>query len=534
MRLTLSFFIILSSFLSAKAQQPVQKGIKDSTRTILIRAADRLGFDGRDSSDLTYAAGHVFIIQGATTIECDSAIYNRKLNMIEAYGNVHVNDADSVHSYSQVLKYYGNTKKALLTGNVKLTDTKGLMMTEELEYDLAARVATYHKGATIYNKSTKLTSQEGIYYTSTKDAYFSKNVRLEDPQYTMATDTLLFNTESQIATFVAPTTINDGKNIIRTSSGFYDLKNGNASFGNRTRIDDKDGYTTADKMVYDKKTGMFQAEGSFIKVDSTNGLIIMSDQAFGNDSSGKYLFTRHPVLIIKQEKDSVYVTADTIYAGRISDLEKKDSTIHRDTINKVTVYNSKKDSADRDRYFQAFHHVKIFSDSLQAAGDSLFYSFKDSTFKLFQTPIVWANNSQITGDTIYLFTKNKKPDHIKVFENSYVINKVDSNFYNQIKSTRLFGYFNDGVLDSIRAKGNAESIYFVQDDDSAFISVNKSRGDVIDMYFSNKQLKRVVFRNSVSGTNYPMKEAIDDNIFLRGFRWQEKRRPKNKAEILGQ
>ena len=47
------------------------------------------------------------------------------------------------------------------------------------------------------------------------------------------------------------------------------------------------------------------------------------------------------------------------------------------------------------------------SDSLQAVSDSLFYSGKDSIFKLFIEPIVWASGSKVTGDTIYLYTKNK-------------------------------------------------------------------------------------------------------------------------------
>lgn len=538
MRVVLSFIISFFICLSVKAQQPVaepQAGIKDSSKTILIRKADRLGFDNRDSSNLTYAAGAVEVIQGTTTITCDSAIYNRKLNTIEAFGDVHINDADSVHTYSKYVKYFGSTKKAVLKHNVKLTDTKGLMMTDELEYDLAGRIATYKNGATIYNGSTVLKSQEGYYYTNTKDIYFKKNVSLVDPKYTIATDTLLYNTQSQVATFVVPTTINDGKNIVKTSKGFYNLKDGSAYFGERTKIEDAnnpDIYTVADEMIRDPKSGQVQFRGNFIRRDSS--FTMMSGEALINDSTQKYLFTRHPVLIIQQEKDSIYITADTIYVGRLADKKGTDSVAIKDTINKTTVINTKKDSTDASRYFEAFRHVRVYSDSLQAAGDSLYYSLRDSIIKLFKGPVVWANKSQITGDTIFMFTKNKQPDQLYVFENSYVISKVDSNYYNQIKSTRLFGYFRDGEIDYIRAKGNAESIYFIQNEDSAFLSVNKSQGDVIDMYFAQKELKKVVFRSEVKGTSFPMKDAQDENIFFRNFKWQEKRRPKSKAEIFGE
>ena len=59
------------------------------------------------------------------------------------------------------------------------------------------------------------------------------------------------------------------------------------------------------------------------------------------------------------------------------------------------------------KYFEAYKNVKIFSDSLQAVGDSLFFSGQDSVFRLFNQPIIWAQENQISGDTIYLFLKNK-------------------------------------------------------------------------------------------------------------------------------
>ena len=65
-----------------------------------------------------------------------------------------------------------------------------------------------------------------------------------------------------------------------------------------------------------------------------------------------------------------------------------------------------------DKYFEAYHHVKIYSDSLQGKADSLFYSLSDSTIRLISDPIIWANDNQITGDTLYLFVKNKKPEQL--------------------------------------------------------------------------------------------------------------------------
>ena len=87
-----------------------------------------------------------------------------------------------------------------------------------------------------------------------------------------------------------------------------------------------------------------------------------------------------------------------------------------DTMTSKDLAINEKDSTNR--YFEAYRNVRIFSDSMQAVADSMFYSFKDSIFRLFQKPIVWSNKSQITGDTILVFTKNKKADRGKAFLNS--------------------------------------------------------------------------------------------------------------------
>jgi lipopolysaccharide export system protein LptA len=196
----------------------------------------------------------------------------------------------------------------------------------------------------------------------------------------------------------------------------------------------------------------------------------------------------------------------------------------------VTV--SPNDSADR--FLQAYHHVRIFSDSLQAISDSMFYSGKDSVFRLFTDPIVWANGNQITGDTIYLFTKNKKSDRLYVFENGLAVNKLGNGLFNQIKGKTINGYFREGVIDHMRAKGNAESIYYAQDDNKAFFGVNQSKADIIDMLFVNKELNKVILRNEAEGTMYPIKKVNIDEMRLKNFKWLDDKRPKTKYELFGQ
>jgi len=206
-----------------------------------------------------------------------------------------------------------------------------------------------------------------------------------------------------------------------------------------------------------------------------------------------------------------------------------------DTTRGKAALNSPANFATNDstnRYFEAFHNVRIFSDSVQAVSDSLFYSFRDSTFRLYYEPAIWGKNSQITGDTILLHTKNKQMDRFEAFKNGFMVNQVEGNAFNQVKSTRIDGYFTNGNMDSLRAKGSAESIYFVQDDDSAYIGINEVTADIIDAYFANKELHKVVYRTEATGTMWPIKDKSPEEMRLKGFTWREAERPKTKYDLM--
>ena len=85
----------------------------------------------------------------------------------------------------------------------------------------------------------------------------------------------------------------------------------------------------------------------------------------------------------------------------------------------------------------------------------------------------------------------------------------------------------------MRVKGSpAESVFYPQDDDSAFTGMNRCKGDVIDIYFVDKAVNKVKFINDVDGTLYPIRQIPDDQKYLAKFKWWESRRPKNKLELF--
>jgi len=479
-------------------------------------------------------AGDVILKENNSVFNCDSVVlYGGDSDIVEAFGNVHINQNDSIDTYSQYLRYVGKDHMAFLQKDVKLTDKKGILYTQALQYDLKNNIGNYTQGGKVINGKTVLTSDAGTYYADTRDVYFKNNVHLVDPKYNIVTDSLLYNTESQLATFITGTYIkskNGGD--IYTTTGTYDLKGGKAFFGNRSIIKDSSRIYVADNSAYDEKSGIAQLQGNAIIRDSLNGYTVLGNEIYLNKKNNTFLATQKPVLIFKGDgNDSTFISADTLFSGISQpDTTLIDSSTIIDTVKQTVVVKSSDSSL---RYFQAFHHVRIFNDSLQAVCDSLFYSSQDSVFRLFKQPLLFANHSQISGDTMHLYIKNRKANRLYVFYNGMIINKDADDMYNQISGRTINGYFKNGQLDYVRVKGSpAQSVYYPQNNDSAYIGLNRSTGDVIDIFFVKKELNKVKFINNVDGTLYPMLQIPPDQRYLKGFLWLDDRRPKSKLELF--
>lgn len=493
---------------------PVQT-MPGNDRFVQIIKADIFRRVKRDTAgDLNILVGNVIMQQQSTLIYCDSAVQNVLLNQVETFGNIHINDNDSVHAYSQYMQYMGDTKVATLKKKVKLTDGKGVLTTEALEYNVGTNIGTYLNNGKVVNGESVLTSKEGIYYASTRDVYFQKKVKLVDPEYTMTTDTLKYNLNSEIANFLAPTVIKDERSTIKTRRGLYDLKKGKAVFTERPEIRDSTQLVYADSIAYDKITGAGRATGNVEYRDSAQGVAMYAGATDFNNETKTVTSYLKPLLVLKQKGDSLFVTADTLHSAFI----RTDSTL---------VNNP----ADTIRFFRAFHHVRMFSDSLQNKCDSLYYSGIDSVFRFFGSPVIWTQGSQISGDTIFLATKNRKAEKILVNENAFTINRTSEGMYNQMKGNMLTGQFIEGAIDFLRVKGNGENLYYLQDEDSAYVGVNYTMADAIVMRFANKELKRVTWFNSVTGTTYPISKLPEDKKELRNFKWLESIRPKSVIDI---
>ncbi len=527
-------FVLLLQF-TFVAQNIFAQAPVDTTNKIYILNGNSIRFiTTNDSTNLKTIAGNAIVKQGNTILYGDSIVLNERTNIAEVFGHVHINDADSVNTYADYVRYVGKERVAYLKRNVKLTDGKATLFTNDLVYNVATGIASYKDGGKVVNGTSVLTSKDAVYYSDTKDVFFKKNVVLVDPKYNIVTDSMRYNTELKIATIIAPTLVKtkEGK-IIRSKNGTYDLKTGVAEFYDRTSFSDSTSSAVADTMFNDDVTGIIRLGGRAKFVDSVNHMIVFGDLIESNRKTNSFLATRKPVVVIVKDKDSTYIAADTLFSGlrRYDSVTKKTYT-KVDTVNNKQIV-SKTPNQDSIRYILGFAHVRIFNDSSQAVCDSMYYSTEDSIFRMFRDPIVWKDKNQITGDTMYLFTEKQQPKRIYVFNNSMVVSQANPSMYNQAGGRTLNAYFKEGKIDYARIKGSpAETIFYPYDNDSAYIGMNRASGDVLDVYFEKEEVRKIKYINKVDGTLYPLNQIPKELKLLKNFSWQDKRRPKNKLELF--
>lgn len=681
-------FFLMTGYLSF-GQIATTKPSSDTIREFeIIRGPSMRAIKIDSATTLQTIAGGAIIKQGSTLFHSDSAVVNPVTHIMEAFGNIEINQADTVHTYSQYLKYLGVEKIAYLKNKVKITNKSGTLFTDDLDYNLQTGIGNFHNGGKVIEGKSVITSMEGTYYEDTKDIYFKKNVKLDEPKKHIRADSLLYNMQTRKSSFISNTNIKTPEAEINTTQGTYDLNTGNAFFTNRSTVKDSSGRLySANTMALENKTGNAQLEGNAVIIDSAGGYTIIANQVFLNKKNNSFLATRKPVLILKQKHDSTYIASDTIFSGfttfvnnsnqvlqndstvnvnipenkkvletisndstgqyllknhqeepeslkkdfvgidsvktfskvnqlikskketvvpalqdsigkepvprknkidssekilkkpekdslKTADSLRHDIELKKSSIDSGLVHDSLKRSMDSNRvkidslqtdsaknlsgiisaanekitktgidstnktdtsirYFLAFHHVKIFNDSLQSICDSLFISSKDSVFRLYYDPVVWSANTQIAGDTMFLYTQNKQPKRLYVFESGLIVNRTKEGFFNQMSGKTINGYFIDGKIDYMRVKGTqSESIYYMQDEDSSYIGMNRATGDVIDLYFKNEDLKKVLFINKIQGKMFPMNQIPEDQKKLKNFKWLDDKRPKNKAELF--
>lgn len=482
-----------------------QSVVKTDSGQIEIKSADYLEIIQNKNVSINRLINNVVLVQKDLILYCDSALLFKSSNIARVYGNVHFNQADSIHAYGDSAIYDGNAKTAKLYSNVKLTDNSMTLTTNNLSYDTKTKVGTYIDGGKVTDGEAVLTSKLGYYYANSKDAFFKQDVILKHPQYGLEADTLQYNTGTEKAIFRGPTYIYNKESTVYCEKGYYESETGIAVFYQNVKMENAPQELRADSIYYNRETGIGKAFYNIIFSDTSQNALQYSNFAEYDEINSTIFSTGGSMAGYVMDDDTLFIGGDTIFS--LSDSLKR-------------------------RTMYVFHNVKIFKSDLQGVCDSLSYTDVDSIIRMFGLPVMWSDSTQFSADTINMIVKNKQLQEIQLYSNGFIVNEDDSLIYNQIKGRNIFGYFTNEDLTKIKALGNGESIYYGKDDDGKYIGVNKMFCSEIFIYLSNKKFNKISFRNAPTSEFEPMRKVDVKDYQLDNFNWQFDSRPKSKSDLL--
>lgn len=471
---------------------------------VYLEHANTLSFDKDVNADAQFLQGDVCFRHDSSYMYCDSAYFFETTNSLEAFSNVRMEQGDTLFVYGNYLFYDGNSQIAYLRENVRMENGEVTLFTDSLNYERIPDIGYYFDGGLIVDSLNQLSSYYGQYSPGTKLAVFNDSVRLENPQFTLYSDTLHYDTESKIATILGPSVIVSDSGTIHSSRGWYNTETNTSLLLDRSEVYSGDKVLIGDSISYNKEDGFGEAFGNMCLQDTTNKVMLEGQYGFYNERTD-YAFATDSARFLE------YSQGDTLY-------------LHADTLEMSTL-----DSTARE--IKAFYGVRFYRTDMQGVCDSMQFNTQDSILYMYNNPVLWNEQYQIYGDTIEIFMNDSAIDYAHVKQFAFAVQHIDSTYYNQLKGNDLKAYFEGQAVRQIDVEGNAESIFYPLENDGAKIGLNETKSGFLTIWVKENKLDKLKIWPNPVGSLTPIPDLKPEQKTLKDFYWYDYLRPKNKDDI---
>jgi lipopolysaccharide export system protein LptA len=481
-------------------------------RKVKLKHANALKGSAVNGIRTDWVIGDVQFVQNETNIFCDSAIFDRAKNSVEAFGKIRINEGDSVTVTASKLTYDGNAKVAYLRQNVIFTKLQtATLYTDFLDYDRKKNVAKYFNKGKLVDSTNTLTSKKGYYDLRTNLASFKTDVVAVNKDYTLTSDTLQYDSKNKFIYFRALTKLEDKEGgVAFYENGYYDTRQKKSDLA-------KGDFQTptyrlkGSRVFLDEIRKMYKAKGNVIMTAREENMTIYGDDGYYDKRNGiSKVYGNAYVAKVTDQNDTIFISADTLMALESLDPAKK----------RLLAYN----------------HVKIFKHDMQGVADSLVYISKDSTLYFYKDPVLWTDDNQMTADSIRILVLNKKINRIYLVSNSFVASADTLMNFNQIKGRLMTAYFAKNAIDHVNVTGNGESIYYALQEKEEEIGGKKQKFQIVSgmnriicsnmkINFVEGKVSNISFYINPDASFIPPHELKAEDMKLKGFQWRGADRP---------
>ena len=478
---------------------------------VYLLHSDILRFNKEQNPDAQILVGNVRFRHDSAYMDCDSAYFYEARNSFEAFGNIKMQQGDTLFIYGDWLYYDGNSQIAMLRENVMMQNRNTILTTDSLNYDRVFNLGYFFEGGTLTDEENILTSDWGEYSPATKNAVFNYDVKLVNPKFTLTSDTLRYNSQTKIANIVGPSDIVSDQNHIYSELGFYNTTSGEAIMLQRSVLTNQQRQLVGDSLFYNRNKGYGEAFRNVVMTDTENKNLLTGEYGFYDELKGNALVTDSALAInYSQNNDSLYMHGDTL---------------------RLITYNMNTDSVYRKTF--VYHKVRIYKSDLQGVCDSLVFNSQDSCMTMYHDPIVWNGKQQLFGEEIRAYMNDSTIDWAHIINQAMSIEQMDSVHYNQVSGKEIKAYFTGGDLRQVDVIGNVRLGYFpVDGKDSTLIGYITAESSLMNVYLLQRKVQKIKMTTQTDGVMYPMLQIPEDKLYLPSFAWFDYIRPLNKDDVF--
>lgn len=498
---------------------------------VFLERADMLTKHPEDS--FMVLVGDVVFTKGPMIMRCDSAHYYAESESMDAFGNVSMEQGDTLFVYADELQFDGNTEIATLYADfgrkVRLINRDVTLETDIFIYDLGIDLGYYEVGGRLTDPSNTLTSRYGEYAPSTKEANFYTDVHLNSRNNSdtldIYSDTLYYSTATHIAELHAPSEVVNARGTIYTRLGIYDTDNNRTTLFDRSTIVTSQGQTlTADTIYYDRTDGFGEAFGNMVLTDSAHKVEIRGNYGYYNELADSSFTTGRAQLLQYSDSDTLF-----LHGRYIQSFRNFDSTLVKaDTVKGIAEHLK----IDTTHIAVVYPRVRFYRRDMQGLCDSMRFTQRDSTLRMYINPVVWSEDQQIFGNVIELLLNDSTIERATLPDQGFAAQAIEGDHYNQLSGKEMVAHFVAGEMRRLDINGNVEIIMYPEESDSTINKIVNAQSSFLTATFRGRTTEYIKLWPETTGAATPLFLAKKSIYFLPKFKWFEGMRPLSPTDIF--
>ena len=386
----------------------------------------------------------------------------------EVSGNVILTQGNVRITCSKAIQYLSRNDAELI-GNVVATQDTLTIKTERGFYYGNLRKTSSNSGVILDDKKVILTADAGEYFFDENRAVFQSNVKLFDTASTLTSQQLTYlrNEDRAIATnnvkiidsantIFADTIDHFRKKQITFASGNVVIKNNeNNSFVFGEHLEDyrQDKYTIIDKLPM------------LVQVDTSRSTDSLGFETIRLDT----LFIQCKVMEVFREPVQKFIATDSVIIIRDLFSSKNDLTVYLKDEEKIITQ-------------------KISDEHNQ--------------------PVLWYDNSQLTGDSITIYIEDKRIRELDVDGNAFMVsqNKNFNQRFDQSSASGIKMFFEDNKIQRAEFFGNVYSIYYLYEEEQPNGLMKANSKDAV-ILFEDNEVSEVKLYGNPGSEYYPEQQV---------------------------